>query len=141
MTSDFTQTVSRLGWAGLLPFIATPAALYLFEPQAKLVAEAGAAYGLAILCFLAGAWWGIALLRRRTGILFASNIAVLIAWAGYALLDRPGSLVLLAAVFFGMVFFERLHPMFQPQPGYYAALRLRLSTCAGLSLVMSAFLL
>ncbi len=141
MTADFTQTVARLGWAGLLPFVAAPVGVCLFETHVDLLGEAIAAYGLAILCFLAGAWWGIALLRRRAAILVASNSVVIAAWAGHVLLDRPASLLLLAGLFIVMVLIERLHSMFQPQPAYYAVLRLRLSCVAALSLVLSALLL
>lgn len=141
MTSALAQTATRLGWAGLLPFFAASAAIYMFKPHAEIVAAAIAAYGLAILCFLAGAWWGMALLRRRPDVLVASNLLVVIACAGFVLLQRQTMLVLLAALFVAVIGFERMHPMFLPQPDYYAALRLRLSVVAAFSLLLSALLL
>jgi hypothetical protein len=132
------QTATLLGRAGLLPFLAAPLALFLGVEQTFLVGSDLAAYALAILSFLAGAWWGIALLRRQPAILILSNVAVIIAWLGFVLLDLRGSLLLLAVLLPATVVVERLHPMFAPQPDYYAALRLRLSVVAGLSLLLSA---
>lgn len=141
MTTASAQTAKRLGWAGLLPFAASPVAIYLFKSDAELLAAAVGAYGLAILCFLAGAWWGIALLRRRSEILVASNMLVVTACTGFVLLHRQTSLVLLAVLLVVAVAFERLHPMFRPQPDYYANLRLQLSVVAALSLLSSALLI
>ncbi len=130
-----------LGWAGLLPFIAAPAALHLFPDAAARLVVAVATYALAILCFLAGAWWGIALLRRRWEVLLVSNAVVIAGWAGYLLLPSRWVLCLLALLLAVTVLFERTHPMFAPQPAYYAALRLRLSAIAALSLVAAALLI
>ena len=141
MTTSLEQTATRLGWAGLLPFVAAPGALYLSPDYAPRVALAIAAYGLAILCFLAGAWWGIALLRRHPAILIASNLMVIIACFGFVLLDLRAFLLLLAVLLLATIALERLHPMFRPQPGYYAALRMRLSVVASLSLMLSAWVL
>jgi hypothetical protein len=140
-TSNLAQTATRLGWAGLLPFVAAPVALYGWAEQAALVGSAIAAYALAILCFLAGAWWGIALLRSRPVILVASNLMVIIACLGFVLLDLRATLLLLAVLLLGTVGVERLSPMFRPQPPYYAALRMRLSGVACVSLVLSAWVL
>lgn len=141
MTTTSEQTATRLGWAGLLPFVAAPVALYWSAEQTRLVGSAIAAYALAILCFLAGAWWGIALLRRRPVILVASNLMVVVACFGFVLLGTRASLILLAVLLLGTVALERLHPMFRAQPDYYAALRVRLSVVASLSLLLSAVLL
>ena len=141
MTITVPQTAIRLGWWGLLPFVAAPIAVYGSPGQADLVGAAVAAYALAIVCFLAGAWWGIALLRRKQDILVASNVVVIIACLGFVLLDLPTAMLLLAALLLAVVAVERLHPVFRPQPDYYAALRMRLSIVAGLSLLLSSLLL
>jgi hypothetical protein len=141
MTGTLAKTATRLGWAGLLPFVAAPVALYWSAGYSTLVGAALAAYALAILCFLAGAWWGIALLRQRPAILVVSNVVVIIACLGFILLDLRDSLFLLALLLAGTVGLERRHPMFEPQPDYYAGLRLRLSVVASLSLWLSALLL
>lgn len=141
MTASVEQTATRLGWAGLLPFVAAPVALYVSAEHAPLLATAIAAYALAILCFLTGAWWGIALLRRQPGVLVISNLVVVIAWLGFVLLDLRACVILLAVLLPGTVALERLHPVFRPQPDYYAALRMRLSVVASLSLLLSALML
>ena len=139
--STTARTATRLGWAGLLPFVAAPLAVYLSAQPAALVAPAIAAYGLAILSFLVGAWWGIALLRREPGILIASNLVVIAACMGFVLLDLRSQLVLEAVLLTGLVVFECMHPMLRPQPSYYAALRLRLSVVASLALLLSGLLM
>lgn len=106
-----------------------------------MVATAIAAYGLAIVCFLAGAWWGIALLRRRPVVLIVSNLVVIVACFGFVLLDTRAALSLLAVLLLGTIALERLHPMFRPTPLYYAALRTRLSVVASVSLLLSAWVL
>lgn len=102
-----------------------------------MVGPAVAAYGLAIVSFLAGSWWGIALLRRDQGVLIASNLVVITAWLGFVLLDPQANLLLQALLLVGAVGLERIHPIFRPQPAYYARLRTRLSVVASLALVVS----
>ncbi|MDX1734080.1 MAG: DUF3429 family protein [Halioglobus sp.] len=140
-TLTVPRTASALGWAGLLPFAAAPLLLGARGDLAPLIGPAIAAYALAILCFLVGAWWGIALLRRHPAILLLSNAMVVAACLGVVLLERGHALLLLAVSLLITVAVERRHPMFAPQPGYYAALRLRLSVVAALSLLLTALLL
>lgn len=134
-------TAMRLGWAGLLPFVAAPLALLLLPGLASWVGPSLLAYALAILCFLSGAWWGIALLRRRAGVLVASNAMVIVACLGVVFLPLRAALCLLAGLLLLTVVIERGHGMFSPQPAYYATLRLRLSLVAGVSLILSAAIL
>jgi hypothetical protein len=47
----------------------------------------------------------------------------------------------LAVLLLGTIALERLHPMFRPQPDYYAALRILLSIVASLSLLVLASML
>ena len=141
MTITVAQTATRLGWWGLVPFAVAPVAVYWFPGRTVAIGSAIAAYAMAILCFLAGAWWGIALLRRKRDILVASNLVVIVACRGWVLLDLQISLLLFAALLLAVAGVERLHPVFRPQPNYYAALRLRLSIVASLSLLVSSLLL
>ena len=127
-----------LGWAGLLPFLSLPFGLVFCATKAQIWIESVSAYGLAIVSFLAGAWWGIALLRREKRILLLSNAIVLIAWAGFLTLDTQVNFALLAMLLLGSVVIERTHPLFSRQPAYYATLRLRLGAIASLSLLVSA---
>ena len=141
MSSPVPATATRLGWAGLLPFVAAPAIVLSAADLAVPVGPALMAYALAILCFLSGAWWGMALLRRRPGVLVASNAMVIVGCLGVVFLPVQAALYLLAGLLVLTVVFERRHPLFSPQPSYYAALRLRLSLVAGASLVATGLLL
>ena len=141
MAATTSRTTTGLGWAGLTPFLTAPVALYVAVEPGTVVAPALAAYGLAIVCFLVGSWWGIALLRREPFILVGSNLVVITACLGFVLLELKANLLLQAALLAGTVGLERMHPMFRPQPNYYATLRMRLSMVASLSLLLSAMLL
>jgi hypothetical protein len=125
----------------LLPFLAAPVAVGVSANPAAIVGPAIAAYGLAIVCFLAGSWWGIALLRQDPRILFVSNLVVIVACLGFVALDLRVSLLLLACLLLCTVGVERVHPLFTPQPDYYRALRIRLGVIAALALVLSSLLL
>ena len=127
------RTASRLGWAGLLPFPALAGAAHLVTGWPWL--QWLATYALAIICFLAGAWWGIALIRREYRILLASNAVVVIAWAAY-LADRELFLPLAACLLYLEYRVEQQHAMFSPTPHYYLQLRLRLTAVASLSLLL-----
>ncbi|QFU76774.1 DUF3429 family protein [Halioglobus maricola] len=137
MATATARTASRLGWAGLLPFLAAPLAVSVSTNPAEIVGPAIAAYSLAIVCFLMGAWWGIALLRQAPVILVASNVVVIAACLGFVLLGLRANLLLQALLLAGAIVVERMHPMFGPQPDYYATLRLRLSAVASLALMLS----
>lgn len=127
-----------LGRAGLLPFIGLMAALYLDTQHQQLWAKSLASYTLAIICFLVGAWWGLALIRRSPAALLMSNAVVLVAFFGHVLL-ASGSFFLLGAILFvATVVIERRHALFHPQPPYYARLRLQLSLVASVSLLLAA---
>ncbi len=98
------------------------------------------AYAFGILTFLLGAWWGIALLKRFPSVLLLSNAVFLLLLSTYLLL--PVSLFFLAAAacFLVVLWTERRHALFAPQPGYYARLRIQLSTVASVTLIIAAML-
>ena len=121
----------------MLPFLAAPVAVYVSSDPAKVVGPAISAYGLAIVCFLVGSWWGIALLRRNQVVLIASNLMVIAGVCGLLLLSLRANLILQALLLVGTIVFERTYPMFRPQPEYYATLRMRLSVIASVSLLLS----
>ena len=127
-----------LGRAGLLPFIASPLAIYLYPDHAQLIGQATGSYALSIICFLVGIWWGLGLVRRRASALLLSNAVVLTAFFGHIGLSTGGFLLLAACLFPATVLAERVHPLFRPQPPYYARLRAQLTAVATLSLVLSA---
>ena len=92
-----TQT---LGYSGVLPFISLAIAIAL-QPQQKIWQQLMAGYTLAILCFLLGAWWAIALLRRFKLPLILSNLVVIATVFGFILLPTAYFYLLAAAVFIG----------------------------------------
>ena len=97
-------------------------------------------YALAIICFLSGSWWGIALLRRETAVVIMSNLVVVGAWFAWLLLGSKPALLALACFLVLTAIVEGVHPMFRPQPRYYRRLRLVLTGLAGGSLLSAATL-
>ena len=138
LANDLPTVATWLGRAGLLPFIGLSLATYLDTEHALLWGNVLATYALAIHCFLAGAWWGISLIRRHWKILVISNAAVLAAFFGQVLLTVDEFLVLCALLFPCILVVERLHPAFQQQPPYYAQLRLQLTAVATVALLFAA---
>ncbi len=132
------KVASWLGRAGLLPFIGLSLATHLDPERAALWRNVLATYALAINCFLVGAWWGIALIRRYWSVLIISNVIVLIIFFGQLLLSVENFLLLCALLFPCTLITERLHPMFKPQPTYYAQLRLQLTVVATVTLLLAA---
>lgn len=136
---DTTQLYTTwLGRAGLLPFVGLLAALYLDPQNQQQWSKILSAYTLAIICFLVGAWWGLALIRRSATALLLSNALVLIAVFGHVLLVAGSFFQLCALLFLATVVIERRHGLFRRQPPYYARLRLQLSLVASTSLVLAA---
>jgi hypothetical protein len=84
-----TRIYTALALAGTIPFLAAALlpllghdSLPLLGPLDQLVAS----YGLAIVCFLAGAHWGTCLGGRRRdslNLFVISNVIFLVAWFAY----------------------------------------------------------
>ena len=139
LDGDKTPTYAIwLGRAGLLPFMGLLVVLYLDVQHQQVWVKSLTTYTLAILCFLVGSWWGLALIRRTPAALFLSNIVVLVAFFGHVLLPTAPFLLLGAALFLATVVLERRHALFHRQPPYYARLRLQLSLIASASLLLAA---
>ena len=135
------RVATALGLAGLLPFCAAPLLIYLDPGRGDYYVTLIASYTLAIICFLVGSWWGVALIRRSSRALLASNAVVIVAFFGHALLPTPAFLLLCAALYPATVLVERRARIFQAQPPYYARLRLQLTAVATVSLLLTAALL
>ena len=139
LDNDKTQIFTTwLGRAGLLPFIGLLAAVYLDAQNQQLWAEVLSTYTLAIICFLVGSWWGLALIRRSPSALLLSNAMVLAAFFGHVLLGSAAFFLLGALLFLVTVVMERRHALFGRQPSYYSRLRLQLSLVASASLLLAA---
>jgi Protein of unknown function (DUF3429) len=135
---ELTAYVTWLGRAGLLPFLGLPVLMYLDAQHQQLWVNSLASYTLAIVCFLVGAWWGLALIRRTPMALLMSNTIVLVAFFSHVLLPTGLFLWLGAALLLTTVAIERHCAPFHRQPSYYARLRLQLSVVASASLVFTA---
>lgn len=131
-------TASWLGRAGLVPFVALPCALALDSGRSVLWQKTLGAYAFGILCFLLGAWWGLALVKRHPFILVLSNVLFLALVASFVTLSGTGLYLATAAMFAVMVMVERRHALFKPQPDYYARLRAQLSLVASVALCVAA---
>ncbi len=136
------KVVLTLGAAGLLPFLLTPVlVLYGYEVLGQNVARL---YGLAIICFLAGSWWGIVLVAtrltsaQRTMVLIISNLVVIVAVGGLLSLVPSAGLVLLAALLVVQLVIERSVKGLARQPRYYSLMRTALSAVAATCLLMVA---
>ncbi|MDH4041624.1 MAG: DUF3429 domain-containing protein [Gammaproteobacteria bacterium] len=134
------RTATFLGLAGLIPFCLAPVAMSQDVHHAWLYAELLANYALAIICFLVGIWWGLALIRRSVGAMVISNAVVVVAFFGRSLLPYSPFFLLCAALFAFTLVLERHHGLFKPQPAYYARLRVGLSGVAAVMLIIAATL-
>ncbi len=87
--SDYAKTFAPLALAGTLPFVACallPLAGVVSVPYLGALDRVVAAYGLAIVCFLAGALWGSCLNQRSVAspaIFIGSNAIFLAVWFTY----------------------------------------------------------
>ena len=139
--STVPRTAVLLGCAGLSPFLLAVVLVAVAGPGiASVVRPALALYALAILSFLSGAWWGIALLRRAPTMLIASNAVVVAAWASVLVLDAGIAMLILAGLFVTGIIVEGRYPVFAPQPAYYRRMRMWLTGVATVSLVLVATL-
>lgn len=126
-----------LGFLGLLPFFATAAAsLSPSAPFHDIAPQALIAYGAAILSFLGGVRWGLAIAAPGGAPLLAplaiSVVPSLAAWI--ALLLSPGhGLILLAA---GLAALLAADLRLLAAPDWYRALRVPLSAGAIVSLLL-----
>lgn len=86
-----------LGIAGLLPFVAGAAALWLKpDPTGIDIATALASYGATIVAFLGGLHWGLAARGAQSGAQYAWGVVPsLVAWVAL-LLPRHAGLAILA---------------------------------------------
>ncbi len=130
-----------LGRAGLIPFCAAPLAIWLWPAAAAPIGDALAVYGLGIVWFLLGAWWGIGLVRQSPAGLVLSNALFLAGMAGFVTLPLPLFLLFTAMLLAITLIVERHLALFRPAPPYYRALRLQLTVVAGVALTASAWLL
>lgn len=128
-----------LGFAGLSPFVATAIALFITAPQGHdFLRHVLLAYGAAILSFLGGVRWGLAMAKSDREHLWMplalSVVPSLIGWVAL-LLPIVAGLSLLALCFVLLLLSDIRLPQ---APDWYRALRVPLSIGAVASLIAGA---
>ena len=132
--------VHRLGYAGLIPFVAGAALLYLVtEDVVPLVAIALTAYAAVIASFLGGIHWGLALQTdhgQRTFHLIWGVTPSLLAWVALVMPAHAG-LPLLALILLACYLVDRST---WPAAGLRAwmTLRFRLTLISVMSCLLGA---
>ncbi len=119
-----------LGLAGLLPALATVAALLVWPEMQDGVARIGIAHGAVVASFVGGAWWGLASARAAGEALprhlVFSTVPGLVAWP--ALLVAPATgFAVLAMLFAVLLPMDRQLMDRGVAPGWWLALRRPLS--------------
>jgi len=133
------------GAAGLLPFAALAAALPQLSGDARaLAAHALVAYGAAILSFLGGVHWGLAIADERgaangslPGQLGVSVVPSLVGWAALLFPERAG-LVTLGVAILAMLAADLRATRRGQAPAWYPKLRVPLSCAVAVALFAAA---
>ena len=134
--------------AGILPFLGTTLAMWLWQDQIGLLLTAGLwllVYATMILSFLGGVRWGVEISRSeppRWGQLSVSVLGALCGWAlvmaAFNPVLKPWMLVVLSALIVLQYFYDRFAP---DLPDWYRALRFWPTLSAALCLLAGAALL
>lgn len=123
---DIPRPALVLGFAGLIPFVATAVAAFLAGyPQIIFVINLQMAYAAVILSFMGAVHWGLAMAQGDAGNWRRLGLSVLPALAGWLAMMIPNDLgLLLLALGFVGVFFADLRSIARGRaPGWYRALR------------------
>jgi len=131
-----------LGAAGLLPTIAALGVLLLARrPEQDLAFRAAGLYGAAILSFLGGSWWGLAVSRGHPRDLPRwLGLAVLPALAGWAvaMAGSPLAVAGLSGLFLASLWVDRELGRRFVAPEWWLSMRVPLSLCmAGLYMMIA----
>ena len=134
-----------LGGLGAIPFVCLASALPFVVGEPRVMAtHALIAYGATILSFLGGIHWGLSIGTVSTGgpgglpaRLIASVIPALIGWIAL-LLREPTGLLVLAAAFAAMLWFDLRATRRGEAPPWYPKLRIPLTLIVVASLLFGA---
>ena len=127
-----------LGYAGLLPFFAGAAELWLLPGiMTDFVEAALLAYAAVILSFMGAIHWGLAMRSHRDIVNLQLGLSVVPALLGWLALMLPVTLAypLLIVAFLTLYFFDLAAVRLNLAPPWYPTLRLPLTIGAVLSLV------
>ena len=129
----------RLGYLGLVPFVVGAVAALLSNELASIALQAFVLYSLAILSFMGGVHWGLALItgtRQRVRLLI-SVVPVIAAWICLMTLPTHLALAVLGGGFIAQWFVDQPILAELPFPSWYLEMRPRLAyVVAGCHLFM-----
>lgn len=137
-----TRLARMLGFAGLIPFVCLALWLYGIAPDhawRQGTITLLLAYGAAILSFLGGARWGVAMSRERedAGLDYALAMAPpLIGWVA-VVTPVPYAFALLAAAFAAQGAWDTLAEYQGKAPRWYAKLRTTLTVVVVASMLVA----
>ena len=134
-----TPTALRLGYAGLLPFVAGAMLVWLVRPDARpYTLLALSAYAAVIVSFLGGIHWGLALrLPEPPPVLLGWGVVPsLVAWLAVMMPASSGLVVLGAMLLACYAVDRRLYPVYGA--AHWLTLRFRLSAVAAASCFIGA---
>jgi len=123
---------TRLGYLGLIPFLAGAVTALLSEELVSLALQAFILYSLAILSFMGGVHWGLALIigTRQSTRLLISVVPLIVAWICLIALPAPLTLAVLGGGFIAQWFIDRPILAELPIPSWYLEMRPRLAYAA-----------
>ena len=129
----------RLGYLGLTPFVVGAVTALLSQELISLAFQAFVLYSIAILSFMGGVHWGLALITgtRQSTRLLISVVPVVAAWICLIALPAPLTLAVLGGGFIAQWFIDRPILAELPIPSWYLEMRPRLAyVVAGCHLFM-----
>ena len=123
---------TRLGYLGLIPFLAGAVTALLSEELVSLAFQAFILYSFAILSFMGGVHWGLALIigTRQSTRLLISVVPLIVAWICLIALPAPLTLAVLGGGFIAQWFIDRPILAELPIPSWYLEMRPRLAYAA-----------
>ena len=133
-----------LGLAGLIPFVALSAALFVPSdfggPGARVIHMALVTYGALIASFLGGVRWGVALMKgdRQTAHYLVSVLPSLVAWLTLAT-PRPYDLMMLIGIFLALGISDIGLVLKGGMPVWFGRLRTALTAVVVTSLLAALF--
>ena len=118
-----------LGYLGLLPFVAGAATALLFDELPAIVLRGFTLYSLAILSFMGGVHWGLALIMGtyKSKRLFISIIPVVVAWICLMILPGYLTVTMLGLAFIAQWAVDRPILAELSIPSWYLEMRPRLT--------------
>ena len=129
----------RLGYLGLTPFVIGAVTALLSQELVSLAFQAFVLYSIAILSFMGGVHWGLALITgtRQSTRLLISVVPVVAAWICLIALPAPLTLAVLGGGFIAQWLIDRPILAELPIPSWYLEMRPRLTyVVAGCHLFM-----